>query len=242
MQKILGVIRLLGMALIIIVCLVPIIIGVVVFKKNLMWTLKRRQSVARMLSWWLNTRIHVSGVPQDGNFLFIGNHRSYADPVIAACSVAFMPVAMAEVSNWPIIGFGAKVTGIVYVKRESKDSRADTRLAIRQALKDGSPVLIYPEGGTTDGLQTRPFRVGTFNIAAEEGIAVVPITIEYGDKGDVWVGADTFIPHFIRCFGKWRTDAFIHFSEPILEMDGEVLMKKTQAAIDGQLIDFQRFI
>ena len=153
-----------------------------------------------------------------------------------------MPVAMAEVANWPIIGFGAKVTGIVYVKRESKDSRADTRLAIRQALKDGSPVLIYPEGGTTDGLKTRPFRVGTFNIAAEEGIAVVPITIEYGDKSDVWVGADTFIPHFIRCFGKWRTDAFIHFGEPILSADGEVLMKKTQAAIDEQLINFQRLI
>lgn len=239
MKKIVGIIRLLGMAAIIFGYLIPIIIGVLVFKKDLMWTLKRRQNIGRALVRWLNVRIHVSGVPQDGNFLFIGNHRSYADPVIAACSVTFMPVAKAEVSRWPLIGFGAKITGIVYVKREDKNSRADTRTAIREALKDGFPVLIYPEGSTTDAPKTRPFRVGTFQIAAEEGIAVVPVTIEYGEKADAWIGADTFIPHFIQCFGKWQTEAFIHFGEPILEQDGEILMKTTQSKIDAQMAVFK---
>lgn len=239
MKKILGIVRLLGMAAIIFGYLIPIIIGVLVFKKDLMWTLRRRQNIGRALIRWLNVHIRMSGVPQDGSFLFIGNHRSYADPVIAAYYVTFMPVAKAEVSSWPLIGFGAKITGIVYVKREDKNSRADTRTAIREALKNGYPVLIYPEGSTTDEPKTRPFRVGTFQIAAEEGVPVVPITIEYGEKTDAWIGKDTFIPHFIRCFGKWRTDAYIHFGEPISERDGEVLMTRTQTAIDTQLTKFQ---
>ena len=240
MKKILGVVRLLGIAGIISVYLIPIIIGVLFFKKDLMWTVRQRQKIGRALIHWLRIKIHMSGVPQDGNYLFIGNHRSYIDPVVAAYFVAFMPVAKAEVSSWPLIGFGAKITGIVYVKREEKNSRADTRTAVREALKKGYPVLIYPEGTTTDEHKTRPFRAGTFQIAAEENVPVVPISIEYGDKTATWIGKDTFIPHFIRCFSHWQMDVFIHFGEPIFEKEGESLMVKTQEAIDNQLIIFKQ--
>ena len=159
---------------------------------------------------------------------------------MAACFVSFLPVAKAEVARWPLIGFGAKVTGVVYVKREDKNSRADTRNAVREALKSGLPVLIYPEGTTTDEAQTRPFRISSFQIAAKEGIPVVPMTIEYGKKSDAWIGADTFVPHFIQCFGKWQTAAFIHFGEPIFETNGDVLLQKTQTAINEHLIHFAK--
>ena len=239
MKKILGITRLLGFAAIISAYLIPITLGVVFFKRDLMWTLRRRQGIARALMRLLNIKIHASGVPQDGAFLFVGNHRSYADPAVAACYVAFMPVAKAEVSKWPLVGWGAKITGVVYVKRADKGSRADTRTAVRNALREKKPVLIYPEGTTTDAAETRPFRVGTFQIAAEEGTPVVPITIEYGLPTDAWINADTFIPHFIRCFGKWQTEASLHFGEPIVETDPTLLMEKTQSAIDTQLLVFQ---
>ena len=241
MKKILAFIRLLGVAVIIFGYLIPIILGVLMLKKDLTWTMKRRQGITQALVWWLNIRIQASGTPQDGNFLFISNHRSYLDPIVTACFVSFLPVGKAEVSQWPLIGFGAKVTGVVFVKREDKNSRLDTRNAVREALKKGHPVLIYPEGTTTDEPKMRPFRGATFQIAAEEGIAVVPIAIEYAEKTDAWIGADTFIPHFLRCFGKWRTDVFIHFGTPISESDGEVLKTKTQTVIDAQLIDFQKY-
>lgn len=241
MKKILGIARLLGFLGVVFVYLIPITVGVVFFKRDLMWTLRRRQSIARALMRLLNIKIHKTGNAQDGAFLFVSNHRSYADPAVTACYVAFMPIAKAEVSKWPLVGFGAKITGVVYVKREDKNSRADTRTAVRNALRGKKPILIYPEGTTTDAAKTGPFRIGTFQIAAEEGIPVVPITIEYGLPTDAWINADTFIPHFIECFGKWQTEAFIHFGEPILETDETLLMEKTQRAIDAQLIDFQLF-
>jgi lyso-ornithine lipid O-acyltransferase len=205
----------------------------------LAWTLRQRQRIARQLVWLLNIKIHLSGAPSDGNFLFIGNHRSYVDPVVAAVSVAFMPVAKAEVGKWPLIGWAARITGIVYVKRENKQSRADTRIAIKKALLEGAPVLIYPEGTTSATHLTLPFRVSAFQVAAE--LRIVPIAVEYADASDAWTGNDTFIPHFMRTFGKPKTTVWIDFGAPILDAHWEQLLAKTQAAIDAKVADFQQF-
>jgi lyso-ornithine lipid O-acyltransferase len=240
LNKIRGIYRGIGIGVIIAVHLVPIIIGVVIFKKKLAWTLRQRQRIARHLIWFLNVKIHESGTPIDGNFLFICNHRSYADPIIAACSVAFMPVAKAEVASWPLIGWGAKITGVLYVKRENKQSRVDTRNAIREGLKAGDPVLIYPEGTTSSELLTLPFRVSAFQVAAELGVSVVPITLKYGDPEDSWGGKESFVAHFLNTFGKPKMNVWIHHGEPIAESDWEQLLAKTQAAINAQLLDFQR--
>lgn len=234
--------RLIGIALIIIGNLIPIIIGVVLFQKKLDWTLRQRQRIARHLVWFLNIKIRTSGTPKDGNFLFIGNHRTYLDPVVSAVSVAFMPVAKAEVANWPLFGSGARITGILYVKREDKQSRADTRAAIRTALAAGNPILIYPEGTTSTAPQTLPFRQSAFKVAAELGIGVVPISIEYADKEAYWTGKDTFIPHILKIFGKSKLDVWIDFGAPIFDQNWEQLLVKTQATIDAQLLDFQQKI
>jgi lyso-ornithine lipid O-acyltransferase len=234
-----GTFRLIGIAVIIIGNLIPIIIGVAFFQKKLDWTLRQRQRIARHLVWFLNIKIRTSGTPQDGNFLFIGNHRTYLDPVVAAVSVAFMPVAKAEVANWPLFGSGARITGVVYVKREDKESRANTRMAIRTALAAGDPILIYPEGTTSENARTLPFRQSAFQVAAELGIGVVPITVEYADKEAYWTGSDTFIPHILKIFGKPRLDVWIHFGTPIFDTNWEQLLAKTQTFIDAQLLDFQ---
>ncbi len=234
-----GVFRAFGIGFIVAVHLVPIIIGVVFFKKKLAWTLRQRQRIARHIVWFLNIKIHTSGTPTDGNFLFISNHRSYADPIISACSVAFLPVAKAEVANWPLIGWGARITGVLYVKRENKQSRADTRTAIREGLKAGDPLLIYPEGTTSSDLLTLPFRASAFQVASELGILVVPITLFYGDPEDSWGGKESFAAHFLNTFGKRKMNVWVDFGAPILEANWEQLLAKTQKAIDAKLVELK---
>ena len=239
LQALRGIFRGIGIGLIIAIDLIPIIIGVVFFKKKLAWRLRRRQGIARHLVRFLNIKIHRSGTPVDGNFLFIGNHQSYADPIIAATSLAFMPVAKAEVANWPLVGWGARITGILYVKRENKQSRADTRTAIRAALMAGDPVLIYPEGTTSGGTSTLPFRVSAFQVAAELGISILPITINYGRSEDKWGGKESFVTHFLNTFSKPKMDVWMDFGTPISNTNWEQLLSKTQAAIDAKLMGLQ---
>lgn len=235
MSKIRAYYRLAGMALIISAHLIPIAIGVAIFKKDILWAIRRRQGIAASLMRFLKVRLLQTGTARDGNYLFISNHQSYVDPVLQAQAVAFLPVAKAEVSEWPLFGFGVKVTGILFVTRESKESRADTRAAIRKALSEGKPVLVYPEGTTSDRQEMLPMRPGAFQSAADLGVGVVPVAISYTDVRDTWIGDEGFLAHFIRCFAKPHMEVRLYFGDPVFDRNAEVLMEKTRAVIDGKL-------
>lgn len=242
MHQIRATFRLVAMAVIIFSHIIPVVIGVALFKKDVMWAIRRRQGIARALIRYLNVKVTQTGEARDGNFLFISNHQSYIDPVPTAQAVAFLPVAKAEVAKWPLLGFGVKVTGILFVVRESRESRADTRTAIRNALAEGKPVLIYPEGTTSDKPQMLPLRPGAFQTAAELGIGVVPIAISYDDPGDAWVSKEWFLTHFMRCFGKPEMQIRLHFCPPVFDSNPELLMEKTRMAIDEKLAEWAQII
>ncbi|MCW5923914.1 MAG: 1-acyl-sn-glycerol-3-phosphate acyltransferase [Saprospiraceae bacterium] len=231
--------RLFGMAAIIFGHLVPVLIGRALLGKDVWWAVRRRQMIARDLMRFLKIKVTTTGAPRVGNFLYISNHRSYIDPVPVADLVPFVPIAKAEVGRWPLIGWAARMTGIFYVKRHDKSSRAGTREAAREVLKTGGAVLVYPEGTTSAVGTTLPFRPGTFGMAADLGVGVVPIAIEYANASDAWVGADTFIPHFLRCFSKPETHVWLHFFPPIFEADASILLETTQRLIDEQLLIWQ---
>ncbi len=240
MNKLRAIFRLFGMASIIFAHLIPVVVGVTIFKKDIMWAIRRRQKIARALVRFLNVKVTQTGHPRDGNFLFISNHQSYIDPVPTAQAVAFLPVAKSEVAKWPLFGFATKATGILFVVRESKESRADIRAAVRNALAEGKPVLIYPEGTTSADAKMLPIRPGTFQTAAELGVGVVPIAISYDDPSNAWVGNDQFIPHFLRCFGKREVRVRLHFGEPIFDSDYNALMEKTRVVIDQKLSEWAK--
>jgi lyso-ornithine lipid O-acyltransferase len=228
--------RLFGFAIIVLRCIVPVMFRSYFVGQNLAYGLKRRQLAAQRLVRFLGVKIKLSGNVSDGNYLYIANHRSYIDPALVAQYVPILAVAKAEVRSWPLLGYGTQVTGTIYVERENKESRSDSLKNIRQALRDGFPVMIFPEGTSSDEKQTLPFRLGSFKVASEEHISVVPITIEYENKSDAFVGKDTFLPHFIRCFSKKETVVALHFGELYYDENPENLLNKTKQNIDNQLL------
>lgn len=238
MSKILSIFR--GILLIVLVVsyLSVILVGSFIFGHNLDWSLKMRKSCLRKGIKLLGVQVEVRGKPLEGNYMYIGNHRSYLDPVIALCDVMALPIAKAEVSKWPLIGYAAKVTGIVFVKRESRNSRKQTLDTMLEILQNGHAVLIYPEGTTHSESVTMEFKMGAFRLASEHDFSVIPMAIDYADNGDYWVGDDTFVPHFLRSFAKWKTVVTIEYGAPIKGKDKQELMVKTQNWIDARLSEF----
>lgn len=184
----------------------------------------------------LGVRADKKGSPPPGNFIYIGNHRCYLDGILAMSEVRALPVVKAEVSNWPLIGYGARRTGIIFVKRQSKTSRTGALDAMREALKMGFSVLVYPEGTTHLQPTTIDFRTGAFNLAAKEGYGIVPMAIEYKEESDAWVGDETFLPHFIRCFGRKRMYIKIRYGEPIFSDNTDELVKMAKDWIDENML------
>ena len=125
------------------------------------------------------------------------------------------------------------------MQRDQKSSRKLARKAILQCIQEGYSVYICPEGTTHIQPQTLEFRPATFHMAAEHRIPILPVAVEYKDKNDAFIGNDTFLPHFIRTFGKWRTVIHLHIGPILQGDDGEELLKQCKSWIDDSLAKSQ---
>lgn len=210
------------------------------FGHDYTWTLLTRRKFSKLLLWYLNVDYQQIGKAPEGTFIYIGNHRSYLDPVLAHTDMLALPVAKAEVGHWPIIGYGVKVSGVLLVQRENKNSRHQTRKNIVTTIQDGHSVLVYPEGTTHTKPTTIDFKPGTFKIAASNKIPIVPVAVEFEDLNDAFVNDDTFVPHFYQSFKKRTMKAQVRFGEPILLEDDEALLEQTKAWIDAQMIEMRQ--
>ena len=177
-------------------------------------------------------RIHWHGAPPEEPHVMMGNHRSYVDAVVLPVSFPVVFVARHETKSWPVVGWGATILGTIWVKRDSKESRTATRAAVKDRLKEGYGVVIFPEGTTNAADTLLPYRKGMFYTCAENDFPIAPAAIEFEDRGVAWASKEWFIPHAFRNFGKRRINVHVSFGPSFRGEDAEKLredvMKWTQ--------------
>jgi 1-acyl-sn-glycerol-3-phosphate acyltransferase len=237
MKKIRAVFRLLYFVAYTLLRVGQIVASSLLLGENMRRSMRIRKSWAEHLLPAIGVRASVSGRPPGFPCLLMGNHRSYLDPAIILLHTHAYPVSKAEVANWPLIGYGAKVSGVLFLKRESQASRKFTLQAIADKIKEGFPVILFPEGTTHSEPLTVDFRLGGFKLAAENNVPVVPLAIKYASPLDHWTGNDTFLSHFLRRFGEKHMAVKLCYGEPLTDTDPERLMAKTKKWIDEKLIE-----
>ncbi|MFO7673047.1 MAG: lysophospholipid acyltransferase family protein [Lutibacter sp.] len=199
-----------------------------------------RRFAIRILHPILGSKITVYGKEPIDSGLIVSNHRSYFDPMVILKNNLASPVGKKEVESWPLIGSVTKTTGVIFVNREEKTSRTQTLKEVRLVLENGFSIFIAPEGTTHIKPTTIDFRPGSFVLAAELGVPVMPVAIDYKNIDDAWIGDDTFIPHFLKCFSKWRTEIKVSYLEPIISSNAEELISVSKNQIDQELIRFRK--
>ncbi|MFK7905506.1 MAG: lysophospholipid acyltransferase family protein [Chitinophagales bacterium] len=206
------------------------------FGMNLQRILPIRKNWAKVATKLLGMKIEVNGNLPTQPSLLVYNHRSYVDLFAAFQHIEAIPVGKAEVSKWPVIGLAGRMTGAIFVDRGNKNSRTATREAIANTLKEGHHVIIYPEGTSHLEAQTIDFKIGSFEVAAMEGVPVVPVAIHYEHLREVaFVDDDEFLGHFMRCFGRRKIPIWFSYGEPLESSDGKWLMDRAKEWIDGEL-------
>lgn len=183
-------------------------------------------------------KIEKSGDTYDKPAIYVSNHRSFADPVAICRYVRAAVVAKAEVAQYPIINKGAEVTGVVWVDRQDKDSRAAVRETIAKTVKDGHNVLIFPEGTISTRRHTLPIRPGSFATALAHDIPVIPIAIDFQHPTDMWT-IPNVIKQYIHQFWKWRTYVKIRIGTPIPRGTVEEMVAYTEQWMADQLDEIQ---
>lgn len=194
-----------------------------------------QQRWGRSLLFILGFRVARNPISVKGNYLLMPNHRSYIDILITAAYSPSAFVSKAEIGRWPIIGPALKWDKAILVQRNELRSLLGTMKSIKSSIEEGISVTVFPEGTTFAGTGTKPFKNGTFKIAADQGIQIVPCAIKYASDTIAWVGKDTLIPHFFLNFWKPVSKASISFGSPIKGAEFQQLKSETESSINRLL-------
>lgn len=187
----------------------------------------------------LNVKIDVKGGPINKASLYVCNHRSFLDPAIISKYLNAMVIAKAEIADYPIISKGAEVTGVIWVRRDSKDSRVGVRQAYIDTIKNGVNVLVFPEGTVSIGPKPLPFKMGTFAEAAKNNFTVIPMALEYKQSSDIWTTGN-LIKYYIEQASKWSIHSKLTFGPPLKSKDGAELHEKAESWIRLEMKNQQK--
>ena len=107
------------------------------------------------------------------------NHQSNFDiPVLLGyLSVQFRWLAKAELFKFPVFGRAMRGCGYISIDRSNRKSAFKSLWEAARTIREGTSVLIFPEGTRSQDGQIRPFKKGGFVLAVESGVPIVPVII-----------------------------------------------------------------
>jgi 1-acyl-sn-glycerol-3-phosphate acyltransferase len=113
-----------------------------------------------------------------GVCLFAANHTSNADApaIVGAIPRRIAILGRKSLFDIPIVGTAFHLAKFVPVDRENRDAAlASVQQAVRH-IREGYSFLVYPEGTRSADGRLRRFKKGSFVVAIEAGIPVVPVS------------------------------------------------------------------
>ncbi|MBI3802927.1 MAG: AMP-binding protein [Nitrospirae bacterium] len=128
---------------------------------------------------------HLAAGPQ----LFVANHASYLDAVVmmAALPPRFLFMAKQELTRMPIVRTFIKKVGHLTVDRLDPAEGTGSLRRMEAALRGGHSLLVFPEATFSKVRGIRPFRLGAFKLAVQNGIPICPVAIR-GSREILWPG------------------------------------------------------
>jgi 1-acyl-sn-glycerol-3-phosphate acyltransferase len=191
--------------------------------------LERRQRWAclfmRRLVAALPFEVRVVGELPQRPMLWVSNHVSWTDIPLLGMLLPLSFLSKAEVRHWPLAGWLAEKAGTLFIRRGGGDSQR-LREQIGEQLGLARPLLIFPEGTTTDGRQLRTFHGRLLAGAIDRGVAVQPVAIQYlrnseADPIAPFIGDDDLVSHLMRLFAEPRGEVCIHLLQPVSSVGKE---------------------
>lgn len=173
-------------------------------------------------------------------FLYVSNHRSFYDPVAFLSRYIANPVSKAEVSKYPVIGWGTNLTEVLMLDRNAKEERNKIKNRISEALSSGTSILIYPEGTTVDTNFTGYFRKGAFESTVRARTRVLPVAMEYPNKDHYWINRPLYTQFIFQMILQKDRTIYVSVGKPIFDNDPMSLMKKTKESIDLQIRELRK--
>ena len=140
---------------------------------------------ARAWSWLIlattGVAVTVEGlerVSAGETYVFISNHQSIYDIPVIFASLPFQLriIAKESLGNFPFLGWHLRRAGHLLVDRSNPD-RSGILGRWRGLVADRISLIIFPEGTRSPDGRVGRFKAGSFLLALEAGLTIVPLSI-----------------------------------------------------------------
>ncbi|SHH15431.1 lysophospholipid acyltransferase family protein [Marivita hallyeonensis] len=202
------------------------------------------QAVCRSAFVILQLPLLVRGPRMKVQGAVVANHSSWLDIFALNARKNVYFVSKSEVAGWPGIGWLARATGTVFVRRDPRDAK--NQLAIfEERLQHGHRLLFFPEGTSTDTLRVLPFKptlfAAFFSDRLMHAMHVQPVTVIYhppegrDQRFYGWWGDMGFGEHLIRVLAQRRQGKVELIYHPPVPVDGFPNRKSLASHLETQV-------
>ena len=137
---------------------------------------------ANSILWVSRVKVTVSGAEKldpSCSYIYMPNHQSNADIplLLGRLPVQFRWLAKAELFKIPIFGRAMSGVGYISIDRSNRKSAFESLARAADTIRNGTSVLIFPEGTRSRDGSILPFKKGGFVLAVDAGVPIVPIVI-----------------------------------------------------------------
>ncbi len=133
---------------------------------------------------WLNPvwRVTIEGrdkIRSGVAYVMVANHQSLLDIlVLFRLFKHFKWVSKIENFRVPLIGWNMSLNRYIKLRRGDKESVERMMMACERTLKDGNPIMMFPEGTRSFDGKLKAFKHGAFTLAQRVGAPLLPIVIQ----------------------------------------------------------------
>jgi len=189
---------------------------------------------SRAMLWAVGARVRYEEIERMTARLpciYISNHQSNVDiwALIRVLPAATRFVAKESLFRVPALGWAMAASGFIPIDRSNRGRAIRSLRAAAARIRDGRPVVLFPEGTRSPDGTLGEFKKGPFHLALQAGVPLVPIAIS---------GSGSILPpRSIRCRPG---PVLVRFLEPIdptpfAPSDHDGLRAAVRRAIAGAL-------
>jgi 1-acyl-sn-glycerol-3-phosphate acyltransferase len=189
---------------------------------------------SRVLLRLLRVGVSVSGLEHapPGPAVYAANHASTLDIFVlfGHLPVDFRIVYKKSLSLVPLVGWAIRLGGHLPIDRRNPFRARRSLDEAAQRIRSGTSVVLFPEGTRSPDGSVRRFKRGSFSLAMEAGVPVVPVSL---------VGVKAVVPRGLSRIRPGTVGVVLHPPVPVAGRspdDAEAFAEEVRAIVMASVI------